>query len=802
MVHSLRGSILSLLAVHCLAVAGPALAAENPTGTPARPGAPRYTNRLINSADPYLLLHAHNPVDWYPWGPEALARAKKENKPIFLSVGYSTCYWCHVAEKKLYSRPEIAALMNQWFINIKVDREQLPDLDRIYMLATQLMTGHGGWPNNVFLTPDLKPFFAGSYFGPTDGDLGRPGFPTVLKKLHELWTTDEARVRAAADQTFQAMQRVQAKLAGGRAVALLPREWLAAAREGLARSFDAAHGGFGRGAGPKFPQEPRLMLLLTDTRLNRSADSQRMLEKTVEAMAAGGIHDQLAGGFHRYSTEPTWSIPHFEKMLYNNAQLLAVYTGAHEMTGNPLYAHVATGLADYLMAQMLDPGGGFYSAQDAEVSGEEGASYVWTREEIAAVLGPEELRRFFTVYELTPMPRLGGGLPASAAGSGVLRLRPELMRNSATQIMDSLNATASMRGKLLQARNRRPQPLRDDRIVVGVNGLAIEAFVQSSRVLRRSGDLEVAKRTAERLWSLAYNPGTRGLAHEIFKGRPQVDGYLEDYALLGNGFLSLYEATKVTLWRDRATALADDLIRRFLREDGRLSTSPNEKSLLIVPQDHGDETYASGTSAAVALLLRLAEAGVKPQYATFAERVVRFVSGGIQERPDSWGAMVSTLNLHGVGMGKGKATTTRPSPPDAPGGIPTSAEHVRVTVSAATRGEHDEIVAILRVDPGWHINANPASFDYLIPTSVSFEGLSPTRVIYPAAVRIKPRFAPDGLDVYEGVTRLVAIFPKAALGEIQKIRGTITLQACTDEECLLPSTIAVTPEERDAPGAR
>ncbi len=288
MTHLRRRSILWVLALSCMTVTGMAVAAENATGTQDRPGQHRYTNRLIDSADPYLLLHAHNPVDWYPWGPEALARAKKENKPIFLSVGYSTCYWCHVAEKKLYSHPEIAALMNPWFVSIKVDREQLPDLDRIYMLATELMTGQGGWPNNVFLTPDLKPFYAGSYFGPTDGDHGRPGFPTVLRKIHELWTTDEPQVRAVAERTFQAMQQIQTRLAGGRAATVRPREWLVSARGALGRAFDSANGGFPAGGQTKFPRAPVLELLLADYRVNRSAESLRMLEKTLAGMAHGG----------------------------------------------------------------------------------------------------------------------------------------------------------------------------------------------------------------------------------------------------------------------------------------------------------------------------------------------------------------------------------------------------------------------------------------------------------------------------------------------------------------------------------
>jgi uncharacterized protein len=784
MAYSLRRCILSLLVLHGLAVAGTAAAAENPAGTPDRPGEHRYTNRLIDSADPYLLLHAHNPVDWYPWGPEALARAKRENRPIFLSVGYSTCYWCHVAEKKLYSRPEIAALMNQWFVNVKVDREQQPDIDRIYMLATNLMTGHGGWPNNVFLTPDLKPFYAGSYFGPTDGDLGRPGFPTLLAKLHELWTTDEPQVRAVAERAFQAMQQAQTRLAGGRAATGPPREWLVPAREALGRAFDSANGGFPGGGQTKFPRAPTLELLLADYRANRAADSLRMLEKTLTVMAYGGVYDQLASGFHRYSTEPTWSVPHFEKMLYDNAQLLAIYVQAYETTQNALYKRVATDLSDYLVREMLAPAGGFYSAQDAEVNGEEGASYVWTREEIAAALGADQTKRFFEVYDLTLMARPSN---ASLEQPGVLRVRTGLLQKSGDEVVGMLNAVAPLRATLLAARNRRPQPLRDDKIVIGINGLAIDAFVRSGQVLGRPRDLDAAKRTAERLWTLAYSPKTSRLKHEIFRGRAQTDAYLDDYVLLGRSFLSLYDVTKNPVWKDRAVALAEATSRHFLHENGRLSTSPNEKQLLIVPQDHGDDVYGSGTSAAIDLLLRVGSATGTPRYTSLADRILRYVGGGVEEHPDSWGTLVAAVSNHQMMSASGEPSARNLA-------MPRTADRVRVTATTLATDDHDEIVTTLKVDPGWHVNANPASFDYLIPTTVSFEGLSATRVVYPQTVRIKPKFAPDGLDVYEGVTKIVAIFPRGALKPAGSIRGTLTVQACSDEVCLPPAKIPMMPK--------
>ncbi len=439
---------------------------------------------------------------------------------------------------------------------------------------------------------------------------------------------------------------------------------------------------------------------------------------------------------------------------------------------------------------MLAPEGGFYSAQDAEVNGEEGASYAWTRGEVVAVLGAEAAKRFFRVYHLTRMSRLQA---ESLEQPGVLRIRTELMQKSGDEIVGFLNSVSSLRARLLAARNRRPQPPRDDKIVVGINGLAIDAFVRSGRVFHRDRDLEAARRTAERLWTLAYNPTTHRLKHEIFRGRAQTAAYLDDYALLGRGFMALYEATKDLVWRQRAAPLADAIVRHFLHESGRLSTSPNEKELLIMPQDHGDDVYGSGTSAAIDLLLRVGATG-EPRYASLADRVLRYVGGGVQENPDTWGVLVAAVNLDQLAArSPGRETVARAGPSPRDFEVPRTADHVHVTATLVT-GDRDEIVTTLEVDDGWHVNANPASFDYLIPTSVSFEGLSATRVVYPTAVRIKPKFAPDGLDVYEGVVKVVALFPKGALKGLGGIRGTLTVQACSNEVCLPPAEIPVVPQ--------
>src|SRR4051812_18470403 len=348
-----------------------------------------YTNHLIDSNNPYLLLHAHNPVDWYPWGAEAIAKAKRENRPIFMSVGYSTCYWCHVAERTIYADPEIAKLMNEWFINIKVDREQRPDLDNIYSRATRWMTGHGGCQNIFFLSRVWFPFYAGFSFPPADTESGRPGFPSILKALHEKWTNRQQEVMAQAERVQQAMLDARSQLPTGTVASIKAADWLGAARAAILEDYDSTNGGLGHGH-MKFPRAPALHLLLVNCDLSRDPQALQALTNTLDAMALGGIHDHLAGGFHRYSTEPTWSIPHFEKMLYDNAQLLGLYAEGYRITQNPLYRQIVEDLADYLAREMMAPGGAFYAAQDAEVAGEEGVSYLWRQSEIESILGDDE----------------------------------------------------------------------------------------------------------------------------------------------------------------------------------------------------------------------------------------------------------------------------------------------------------------------------------------------------------------------------------------------------------------------------
>jgi len=783
------------------ALAGDAAGRKLPADQAAAPF--KYTNKLIDSNDPYLLLHAHNPVDWYPWGPEAFAKTRQENKPIFISIGYSTCYWCHVAERTIYSNPDIAKLMNQWFVNVKVDSEQRPDLDRIYMLARQIMTGQGGWPNNLFLTPDLKPFYAGSYFPPKDDPRAGPGFPTILASINQGWTSDRTQVLGIAENVMNAMRRIQSAMTGNAPAPINPGAWMAKARDTLLPQFDPQYGGFADRSRTKFPNAPRLALLLSDYEINRTSAALSGVLGTLDAIAFGGIHDHLAGGFHRYSTEPTWSVPHFEKMLYDNAQLLRLYAAAFQITGKPLYRQIAIETARYLGTDMMASDGGFYTARDAQLDGVEGEGYLWTRGEISSLLGAKEAARFLNAYGLTPVPRpnvpdvvhprdVDGEPPA------VLRLRVPIDQtlkdagfNDVTQLFSDF---AADRAQLTAAREKRRQPARDEKMVISLNGLAIEALAESGQPLGQPEFVDWAKMAAERLWSLAYEQKAGALKHEIFNGVAQTDGFLQDYASLGTSFMTLSEVTGDRIWQNRAAALADSMLDRFSRPDGSFSTAPDEKDLLIPLADEGDMEMPSGTSMAIELLLRLQGTTGEARYLDAAANAVRRLSGQFQNHPESWASAVIALNRYPLPSTRENVTAANTAAgTNAQGDLrtPVSADHVRVAASQMSIPEGDAIIVTIKVDDDFHINANPASFDFLIPTSLAFKGVKPAKIEYPAPMRFTAKFVPEGLDVYEGSVAIVAKFPKDSLKGLQAIQGTVTAQACTGEICLPPSELPV-----------
>ncbi|HEX6031265.1 MAG TPA: thioredoxin domain-containing protein, partial [Tepidiformaceae bacterium] len=498
-------------------------------------------NRLANETSPYLLQHAENPVDWYPWGPEALARARNEDKPVLLSIGYSSCHWCHVMAHESFEKPATAELMNRWFVNVKVDREERPDIDGIYMSAVQALTGQGGWPMTVFIAPDGRPFYAGTYFPPADGH-GRPGFPRLLEAIHDAWTNEREKILASAEGITQHLQ-MAARRAPGQAD--LGADTPEKAMQLYAQAFDQRWGGFG--GAPKFPSPSNLEFLLAyAARAGGEYDGPSALEvvlHTLRKMAEGGMYDHLGGGFSRYSVDERWLVPHFEKMLYDNAQLVRVYLHAFQVTQHPFFERVVRETLTYLEREMLDPEGGFYSAQDADSEGIEGKYFVWTPAEVEEVLG-EDAPLFMAYFNVTEQGNFEDPHHPEFGRRNVLstpRPAEEVASELGMSHPEFEGKRIEMREKMLAARERRVKPGLDDKMLASWNGLALAAFAEAARVLGDSHYRDISERNAtflrEKLWD-----GER-LLHTYKGGTAKVSGMLEDYAYVGHALVELYRLT-------------------------------------------------------------------------------------------------------------------------------------------------------------------------------------------------------------------------------------------------------------------
>jgi uncharacterized protein YyaL (SSP411 family) len=570
-------------------------------------------NRLIHESSPYLLLHAHNPVDWYPWSGEAFEAARKEGKPIFLSVGYSSCYWCHVMEREVFSNPAIADLMNRWFVNVKVDREERPEIDEIYMTAAQLLTeGGGGWPNSVFLTPDLEPFFAGTYFPPEDRE-GQSGFPTILRQIHEAWTGRRAEVDAAADRlaaalrASSALRSAPAATVPGAAVALR-------AVADLAGRYDAQSGGFD--GAPKFPR-PGALWLLWGAGERGDPRARDMVLGTLRALGRGAIYDQLDGGFHRYTLDRAWRVPHFEKMLYDNALLADMLVVAAQAARDPELERLARGTLDFVLARMTLPSGAFASAIDAETDGEEGAYYVWSDAELRKVLGPEGFAALAPVFALDAPANLPKGRRTlyltGPLGERERSLRPWLDR-------------------LRTARRARKPPRLDDKALTDWNGMMIAALARGGRALGEPRYGAAAARAADFiLKNLRAPDGT--LLHSWRQGQAKIPAFLDDYAWLLHGLLALHESTGDPRWLREAGRLADEMESRLRDPRGGYFLSPAQPSLLFQPKTVADSAVPSGNAVAVLDLLTLAERTGREEHRRRAEDALRAFAPDLDREP-------------------------------------------------------------------------------------------------------------------------------------------------------------------------
>ena len=581
-------------------------------------------NRLAGEISPYLLLHKTNPVDWYPWGEEALERARDEDKPIFLSVGYSTCYWCHVMERESFSDAATAELMNRHFVNVKLDREERPELDEIYMAATQLFTHQGGWPNSVFLTPELKPFFAGTYF-PSVGRQGLPSFKNVLQSMADAWQNRRSDVEEQAEELARAMHLFLEER-GGPAAAIPPADLAERSLASLEQRFDAENGGFG--GAPKFPSPANLFLLEELAEAEEKPRAARMLAATLDRMGRGGIYDQLGGGFHRYATDAGWKIPHFEKMLYDSGLLLELYARHHRRTGDPEAARIAAETAGFLEREITSPEGGLWSAIDAETHGHEGAYYVWTLDELAAALGPEDAGFLATLLGYDRAPFFEGD-------SYVLHLPAPLAEQAARRQMsrdELLAEIAPLRSKLLAAREERDRPLVDDKVLADWNGMAIGGLAAAGAAL---GDREIVERGSRAADFVLGNLRASTLLHSWRGGEARIPAFLSDYVFLVRGLLELHQATDEERWLEAAAELTEEQIERLADPRGGFFVAGEGPDVLFRSKEIFDGALPSANAVAILNLLELTLRTGEGRWWATAEAALRAFATVAEQQSDA-----------------------------------------------------------------------------------------------------------------------------------------------------------------------
>ena len=585
------------------------------------------TNRLADETSPYLLQHAHNPVAWFPWGPEALEKSKTEDKPILLSIGYSACHWCHVMERESFESEEIAALMNEHFVSIKVDREERPDIDEIYMSAVQIMTGSGGWPLTVFLTPDLKPFYGGTYF-PPDDRFGRPGFSSVLNEIARIYREQRGQVETTAGELTQHLQTLAQTSAS---TELLSPNLLRDAVRELGGRFDPRDGGFS--PAPKFPPSGAISLLLRFHHRLGDDDALRMAELTLQKMAAGGMYDQLGGGFHRYSTDARWLVPHFEKMLYDNALLVPAYLEAYQVTGKTDYRRVATETLEYVLREMQGPEGGYYSSQDADSEGVEGKFFVWKKEEVDALLG-DGAEAFCKYYDVT-----------ESGNWEETNILNRLLSDSA-EVDPSLEELSDARRVLFEAREKRIKPGLDDKVLTSWNGLMIIAMSRGFRVLGEQKFLDSAAKAARFAMETLVENGR--LLATYREGRAKLPAYLDDYAFLMGGLLELYESDFDIAWLDQAMRLANEMVRLFWDEGGGgfFFTGSDHESLIMRSKSGYDGAIPAGNAVAASYLLKLATYSGQSDFEARGQETIHAFHAQMSRSPSGFAQMLAALDYY------------------------------------------------------------------------------------------------------------------------------------------------------------
>jgi uncharacterized protein YyaL (SSP411 family) len=775
-------------------------------------GSPTYTNRLKQSLSPYLRQHAHNPVDWYPWGPEALQRAKKEQKPILVSIGYATCYWCHVMEREVFNNESIAETMNRDFINIKVDREERPELDDIYMMARQLLTREGGWPNNIFLTPDLKPFFAGGTFS-VDRRYGRMGFPEVLAAIAQSWENKRDEVEDGAKHVtdqLRALLTVQDSPLDENAIGV---EVIQQHVKYLHDIFDAEDGGFYQA--PKFPYETNVLFLLDYYRQTRDPQTLKLLTASLDAMAAGGIFDHVGGGFHRYAVDEKWRVPHFEKMLYTQALLALCYLEAYDITGKPYYDYIARSTLDFVLSTLTSPEGVFYSALDAETDAVEGEYYVWALAEINSLLSSGAQKIFFDAFGLEELPQFPGH--KHAEGKVIYAKKPlDLLAEDLNMTYDGLQTQLDkILGKLLLERNQRTAPLCDNKIITAWNGLMIHAFARAGQVLGMPVYTRAAERAAD---FIMQNMTKSGTLYRIWhNGKLAVPGFLEDYAYLTRGLLALYEATRSARWLDDAVDLinrADDLFldkSRLAQGQAGFFLTVESPDILVRMKTSDDDALPAANAVMVFAMSVLERLTVNTVYESDiwekrAFQTIQAFAGRILSSPQGYTHMLHArmklMALHATANDNRPPFPTQESlspAEEAPAlKTPSSLHYLRLEADIEDRhiypGSAFRVRVTLHIANGWHINIAQRVSPVVVPTAVTLRGpnVDVRHIEYPAAHSLAVADSDESLPVYEGEANFIihaTLKRTASAGEIEDMRLLVRFQACNASLCLEASDI-------------
>ncbi|PCH65596.1 MAG: thioredoxin [Gammaproteobacteria bacterium] len=717
-----------------------------------------YTNRLILQDSPYLNQHAHNPVNWYPWGPEAFDAAQKENKAIFLSIGYSTCHWCHVMEEESFDNLAIAELMNQHFINIKVDREQRPDIDETYMTAVSLLTGRGGWPMSSFITQQGKTFWGGTYIPPEQ-------FKSLLVGIAQEWDQNRDKVEQQADSVTAAVQRYATiKSQGGQ----IDTAVIDNAVKTILGGHDPALGGFT--PPPKFPNEPDLFLLLDQLKRNESQEILEAVTTTLDAMAHGGIYDQIGGGFHRYATDHHWLVPHFEKMLYNQAHLARVYLLAYELTQDDDYARVAQQTLDYVLREMTSKEGGFYSATDADSEGEEGTFFVWTLTEIKALLSEDDAALAIDLYDISK----GGNFE----GKNILHLPlsiADYAKNNQLEQTALLANVDNIIKQLYDHRLTRISPLRDNKVITAWNGMLSTTLALASQILSEDSYLEAAIRNINFIWQNRQAAGEK-LHRVSMHGHSSIDATQEDYAYYAEALLALYDHTQDDVWLNRGQIITDEMLSLFWDAEtgGFFMNAESDVPVMARLKQSNDGAIPSGNSVALNVLVKLAQRTDKFEYEAKANAILATFSEKIITSPAAYGYML----LGASNLLAGETTAQQYAAKGA--------------VSILAELNDDELLLSLTIKEGWHINAHQPKDEDLIPTKVSLANNKTWQieeVIYPKAIEKRLNFSQQTLALYEGESQIKMTVLAKEDNKAAFIPVELELQACNEHVCLAPEVI-------------